>query len=156
LIIWGVLTLRRPQKEADNSGKVLTQSLLLVVPCPVCVTAITFALWSALSIIQFPAVLVGLGMGIVFSLLAVMIIILAVKAGSDSPDTSLGLGMIAIGFYFIASLFLPAKIEEAKAVYATFLEKGSNLDIVNTLGVILILFVCMAIGFLANTRRGIK
>jgi hypothetical protein len=64
--------------------------------------------------------------------------------------------MLAIGLYFIFSLHLPAKIEEAKDVYVSFLAQNNNAAINNNTDVFVVLFAAMLIGFFINKTQGVK
>lgn len=167
MIAWGMYLLIRQKTDnrtqtvkiedlkTPNNSKLLTlnSSLLLLIPCPVCLTAMTFSTWAALSVIKFPAALVGLGLGIVFVLLTLAVVGLARFKQTSNPEISLGLGMIAIGLYFITSLFLPRKIEEAKTVYPSFLSEGMGIDAGNMAGVIIILILAGLVGYLTNLKK---
>jgi heme/copper-type cytochrome/quinol oxidase subunit 4 len=113
----------------------------------------TFSTWAALSVIKLPAPVVGLGLGIVFVLLTLAVVGLTRFKQTSNPEISLGLGMIAIGLYFISSLFLPRKIEEAKAVYQSFLSEGMGIDAGNMAGVIIILILAGLVGYLTNLKK---
>lgn len=126
-------------------------------PCrPVCLTAITFSTWAALSVIKHPPVMVGIGLGIVFALLTLVVIGLTRFKQTSNPQINLGLGMIAIGLYFISSLFLPAKIEEARGMYQSFLTENANIDMSNSIGVFATLFIAFVIGYFANKKTEAK
>jgi predicted transporter len=155
MIVWGVLLLRKHKREASQPFNLSTSSLLLLIPCPVCLTAMAFSTWAALSVIKFPASLVGLGLGIVFVLLTLAVVGLTRFKQTSNPEISLGLGMIAIGLYFISSLFLPRKIEEAKAVYQSFIKEGMGIDAGNMAGVIIILILAGLVGYLTNLKKDI-
>jgi predicted transporter len=161
MIAWGLFTIRgsrsvsKNREEQNSEGRSLTPSLLLIIPCPVCLTAMTFSTWAALSVIKLPAALVGLGLGIVFVILTLAVIGLTRFKQTSNTEISLGLGMIAIGLYFISSLFLPRKIEEAKAVYQSFITEGMGIDAGNMAGVIIILILAGLVGYLTNLKKEI-
>ncbi len=171
MMAWGILLLRRQGTEdrtqtklkfkiqnskINNSELSTLNSLLLLIPCPVCLTAMTFSTWAALSVIKLPSLIVGIGLGVIFAILTLAIVGLTRIKQTSSPEISLGLGMIAIGFYFMTSLYLPAKIEEAKEVYKSFLTEGSNIALNNSIGVFALLFVALVIGYLTNKKREVK
>lgn len=175
MIMWGIHLLRRqntehraqakPKFNAQNSkigdSELPTlNSLLLLVPCPVCLTAMTFSAWAALNVIKLPAYLVGSGLGAVFVTLSLAIYFF-LKFITHNPSLmtqrmNLGLSMLAIGLYFIFSLHLPAKIEEAKDVYVSFLAQNNNAAINNNTDVFVVLFAAMLIGFFINKTQGVK
>lgn len=179
MIVWGIHLLReqnvikstehRAQNTDSNpplppfskgrlNSKLITlhSSLPLLIPCPVCLSAMAFSTWAALSVIKLPPVVVGIGLGVIFALLALAIVGLTRIKQTSSPGISLGLSMISIGLYFIFSLYLPAKIEEAKGVYQSFLTEGSSIDMNNSIGVFALLFVALVIGYLTNKKREVK
>jgi predicted transporter len=143
--------------QKNNSELSTLNSLLLLIPCPVCLSAMTFSTWAALNVFKFPAYLVGLGLGIVFIVLSLAFYFSLKLFNSHSslvtPRVGLGLSMIAIGFYFIASLYLPAKIEEAKGAYKSFITEGNGLSLNDSIGVFIVLAVAMLIGYMANKKR---
>ncbi|MDA8213644.1 MAG: DUF2162 domain-containing protein [Nitrospiraceae bacterium] len=172
MIVWGILLLRRQTTEhrtqtklkfkiqnskINNSELSTLNSLLLLIPCPVCLTAMTFSTWAALSVIKLPAPVVGLGLGIVFVILSLFFYfslkLITRNSSLFTQEIGLGLGMIVIGLYFISSLFLPRKIEEAKAVYQSFLSEGMGIDAGNMAGVIIILILAGLVGYLTNLKK---
>lgn len=146
--------------QKNNSELSTLNSLLLLIPCPVCLTAMTFSTWSALNVIKLPSALVGLGLGIVFILLSLGIYfslkLISLNSSLITQKIGLGFSMIGIGLYFIASLFLPAKIEEAKGIYSSFLLERGNVDLNNGIGVFALLFVSLIIGWFANKKSEVK
>jgi len=158
LIAWGFYTLRSAGGMAET-GKVageqaLLPSLLLIIPCPVCLTAMAFSTWSALNVIKLPPHLVGFGLGAAFAVLTLLFLFLARSSGKpEQPASALGLVMIAIGLYFVASLVIPAKIEAAKTVYASFVGKDPPVDYANTAGVLCLLIIAMIIGYFGKRRE---
>lgn len=157
LIAWGIYAVRGshglPQTCQTTAEGVLRPSLLLIFPCPVCLTAMTFSTWTALSVVKLPAALVGAGMGLSFAVLAIVFLAIARLGKSESPEASLGLAMIAVGLYFFASLLLPAKIEAAKGMYGSFVDKSGMVDHTNTIGVLLFLFIAMLIGYFRKQKE---
>jgi len=160
LIAWGFYTLRGAGRMAE-AGKgtgmqALPPSLLLIIPCPVCLTAIAFSTWSALNVFKLSPLLVGAGLGLAFAALALVFLTLARFGKSEHPQASLGLAMIAVGLYFVASLVIPAKIEAARAVYASFSGIGSSGNHSDAAGVLFLFFIAILIGYLSKQREGKK
>jgi len=162
MIAWGIYLLRSQKSEKEIQGSRFKvrdsksiNSLLLLVPCPVCLSAMTFSTWAALGVIKLPSLIVGIGLGLIFALLTLAIVGLT-RIKQTSSQISLGLSMIAIGFYFLASLYLPAKIEEAKGVYRSFIPDGNNVDMSNGIGMFVLLFLSLIIGYFAHKRMEVK
>ncbi|MCK9376609.1 MAG: DUF2162 domain-containing protein [Syntrophobacterales bacterium] len=132
-------------------------ALFLLLPCPVCLTAITFSTWAALQVIKLPAWVVGLGLGATFIILSLLIYLFiklfTLKSTRLNQRIGLGLSMIAIGLYFLTSLFLPAHIEAAKSIYQSFITEGSGMALSDHIGVFLLLLAALLVGFLVNRRR---
>lgn len=119
MILWGIAIIMRPG-AASAPGS----SLALLIPCPVCLTAMSFSTWAALQALPLLPWGVGLVMGGMFSVMTLFIMVLVrARSGRTSTTPSLGLAMITIGLYFIASLFLPGKVEQAKGMYGSFLKE---------------------------------
>jgi len=172
MIGWGISLLRRQKTEHGEqstdsnppfskggiNSKLLTHnsSLMLLVPCPVCLSAMTFSTWAALSVIKLPPVAVGIGLGIVFALLTLAVIGLVRVMKVSSPEISLGLSMISIGLYFILSLYFPAKIEEARGMYNSFLAENAGIAPNDNIGVLAVLLIAILIGFFVNKKQEVK
>lgn len=118
MILWGLAIIMRSGATSTPGS-----SLALLIPCPVCFSAMTFSTWAALQTLPLFPWGVGLVMGGMFSVMT-LLIMAAVRARSRRTATpSLGLAMITIGLYFIASLFLPGKVEQARGMYGSFLKE---------------------------------
>lgn len=165
MIAWGISLIRKKKtnvtenmghihSKISDSSLIMHHSLLLLIPCPVCLTAMIFSTWSALGVIQLPAVLVGYGLGMAFILLSLAVYfflkLVPFRSSLMTQEISLGLIMIAIGLYFIASLVLPAKIEEAKGIYRSSLLESGPVDIHHVIGVFALLFAAMVIGYFVS------
>lgn len=160
LIAWGIVSVRGLHRTdpptAGKRGAPVLSSYLLIMPCPVCLTAMTFSTWTALAVIKLPPALVGLGLGLAFALMTLAVLGLATFKKGEHPETALGLTMITIGLYFVASLFLPARIEEARGMYASLATSSPNLNTYQAMGVAAILLALMLIGFFAGKYREVK
>lgn len=140
MILWGLAIIMRSGVRSTPGS-----SLALLIPCPVCLSAMTFSTWAALQALPLLPWGVGLVMGGVFSGMT-LLVMAVVRARSQSTSTpSLGLAMITIGLYFIASLFLPAKVEQAKGMYSSFLKELQPAATNGSGGVILLAFLSIAL-----------
>ena len=174
MMAWGFYILARspgahchgPQCRlaAESSGPCSaprqTGLLLLILPCPVCLTAIIFSTWAALQVFQWPSWLVGLGLGLTFvALTFTTCFIFRVfnrRATSVARNYGLALSLLGIGAYFWASLFLPARIEAAKSIYQSFATDSSGPQVSDQLGVLAILAVGLLFGFVSRRKWRIK
>ncbi len=175
MVAWGIYVIRKlagpgtgcsiPFAHQDHQGKDparVTQpsALVLLLPCPVCLTAITFSTWAALHVVKLPALAVGSGLGVIFILLSLLayffIRLFTLKSTIANKRTALGLSMIGIGLYFLMSLVIPAHIEAAKTVYQSFATEGSSMAIGDHLGVFLLLLAAVLVGFFGNKRREVS
>jgi len=149
MIAWGIYLIKHGHGKAT---KINPHSMLLLIPCPVCLTAITFSVWAGINAIKLPSYLVGLGLGLVFTSLSLIFMGITRLRSSISPHINLGLSMIGIGIYFLGSLIVPAKIEEAKGVYESFLYKNTSFALKDVGGVLTIMLIAMLIGFFVYKR----
>ncbi|MCX8031740.1 MAG: DUF2162 domain-containing protein, partial [Thermodesulfovibrionales bacterium] len=139
---------------ADDTSKPKTsrfkipQSILLIIPCPVCITAIGISISSALSVLKTTPLLVGLVMGLFFIVLAGTLAYILKPKDEEGMDITLGLGMITIALYFIGSFFIPQKIEEAWLAYQAFSAGSSTLQTTQSTGVLLLFCLILILGFL--------
>ncbi len=162
MIAWGLITIGRLGHEGRTTPQAgccdvaPVSSLLLIVPCPVCIAAMTFSTWSALNAVKLPAALVGLGLGLAFAAMTLVVMALAGLRRSEHPETALGLTMITVGLYFIASLYLPAKIAEAKGMYASLATESNGVSTYHGVAIGAILLALMGVGFFAGKRREVK
>jgi predicted transporter len=127
--------------------------LLLILPCPVCLTAITFSTWAALNAVGLHPLLVGLGLGLAFALMAVIVLLAAKLRPDNRSEAPLGLSMIVIGLYFAGSMFLPGKIEEAREMYASFSMENAGAGNSSGTWLLAILPLVLLIGFFAEKLR---
>ncbi|MFH1028906.1 MAG: DUF2162 domain-containing protein [Pseudomonadota bacterium] len=140
MILWGLAIIMRSGTSATPGS-----SLALLIPCPVCLSAMTFSTWAALQALPLLPWGVGLVMGGMFSVMT-LLIMAAVRARSRRTATpSLGLAMITIGLYFIASLFLPGKVEQAKGMYGSFLKEVAPVTGNGTGGMFLLALLVTAL-----------
>lgn len=156
LIVWGMVVLftetrgRQPGQSTPPSG-CRGASLLLLVPCPICLSAMTFTTWAALNAIKQPPLLLGLYLGLAFSLM-VLLVTIACKVRTDRSLVPLGMAMIVVGLYFVGSLFLPAKIEAARALFSSAANDNQIPIGQDGLGVLVFLIFLLLTGFIAGNK----
>ena len=157
MMAWGLYTVVGPRTvgpaSQNHACAFYKSSLILIVPCPVCLAAMLFSTWTALNVIRLPAIVVGVGLWTSFAALVLLFLLFARSHRSGNPDAALGLAMMAIGMYFAASLVLPAKIEEARGVYASFVDRGAAVVHADAVGVFLLLLVAMLAGYFIRQRE---
>lgn len=156
LIVWGALVLLKKEKSDDGSGaaKPGHASLLMVVPCPVCISAMAFSTLAALNVVKMAPILLGLFLGGGFSVMA-LLVAMAVRNRTGSKSTvPLGMSMVVIGLYFIMALFLPSKIEAARGMYSSFAAETARAPSApDASGVLLFILILLTAGFLAGRRK---
>jgi|UniRef100_A0A7C5AMY4 predicted transporter len=130
--------------------------LLLILPCPVCLTAIIFSTWAALQIFRWPSWTVGLGLGLSFVVLTlaagVVLRLLNRRATLLSRTYGLALSLVGIGAYFLASLFLPAQIDAAKGIYQSFATENGGPSVSDQAGVFAVLVIALLLGFVLRRK----
>ncbi|ABQ24985.1 DUF2162 domain-containing protein [Geotalea uraniireducens] len=147
MILWGLFIIKRQGGTSPHDSP-----LALLIPCPVCLTAMTFSTWSALNSLPLLPWAVGLVLGGVFSSMTLVVMIVSRTGSNRRSLPSLGLVMITIGLYFIASLFLPTKVEQAKGMYSSFLKELPPVAGNGTGGMFLLglLLTALLVGFFTH------
>lgn len=154
LIAWGSYIIGSRGGDGHAHPVRSGTQLMLIIPCPVCLTVMTFSTWAALNAIKYHPLVVGLGLGLAFALMAVIALLaVRLRPGSRS-EAPLGLAMIVIGLYFVGSMFLPAKIEEAKRMYASFIIENTGAGNSSETWLLALLPLGLLIGFIAEKRHG--
>lgn len=136
------------KSEPRYSKFKIPKSILLIIPCPVCITAIGISVGSALTVLKAPPLIVGLAMGLFFVSLAGSFAAVLKPKNEDALDIPLGFAMIGIALYFAGSLYIPQKIEEARLAYQSFSASSSIIDTTQSTGVLVLFLVIFALGFL--------
>ena len=153
MIAWGMVVIfgkRHGHQAVDCCERPPRARLLMLVPCPVCLTAMTFSIWAALNAIKLPPLLTGLCLGSAFALMALLVTLIARPRSTAASETSLGMAMIVVGLYFIASLFLPAKIEAARGMYSSFISENRMAQSSDATGVMIFILFLALVGFWAG------
>jgi len=154
LILWGVhlLTRKNFQPQKEHSVKL---SLPLLLPCPVCLSAMSFSVAAFLSATQLPPYLVGFGLGLAFTLFSLVFFFIVRIWAKEFKLATLGLAMIGVGAYLSLSFIVPEKVEEAKKIYKTFVSEEIFFP-PYALYILLTLFLVFLFGFLFKPQRKIK
>jgi len=154
LILWGVYLLTRKnfQPQEEHCVKL---SLPLLLPCPVCISAMSFSVAAFLSATQLPPYLVGFALGLAFTLFSLVFFFIVRIWAKEFKLATLGLAMIGVGAYLSLSFVVPDKIEEAKRVYKTFVSEELFFP-PYALYILLFLFLAFLFGFLFKPQRKIK
>ncbi|MCX8041500.1 MAG: DUF2162 family putative transporter [Thermodesulfobacteriaceae bacterium] len=148
LIIWGIYLVWRPHPTSYKS------ILILLFPCPVCLSAIALSSYLFLKAFPLPPLLGGVILGGIFSSQVLFFYFLYDLFFRNLSQTLsqalLGILMILIGLYLIGSFYFPSKIEELKSAggpmsFLSLLESflyliASSLFIPVLLGLIFLVF----------------
>ena len=122
LLFGGIATMKKWHAGCDISSKTF---LILVLPCPVCMSALLVSCVALSTVVELDGILIGAIVGIVF-ILSIIVTTLVMKNlrkitkilkinFEGTPDT-LGAIMVFIGlFYLIAAIMIPAYINAGAA-----------------------------------------
>ncbi len=160
LMIWGLSLVRAREDnrpcEPKKTDRHRLSTLVLIIPCPVCLSAMLFSTWAAIGVIKLPGPVVGMLLGLAFAFLTLVVMALSALSRLDHPDAALGLTMVTIGLYFVLSLFLPAKIEEAKRMYASMAGNTQHLNPYHAGLTAAVLVAAGAVGFFSASHKEVK
>ncbi len=143
-ILWAIYVLlttgRMSNCRHSSSRNNKTSLLLLIIPCPVCITAMAYSTWAAVAMTNMKPIKVALLLSSLFLSISTIVLLISrwFKGG-----TGLGLSysLFIVGAYFLLSLVVPSIIQQAEAVYRSFSSTKITLlnrqDIMGTFAVIL-------------------
>jgi predicted transporter len=110
LFFWGFKLLRHPYKNCDCHSQTKGW-LAMVIPCPVCLSLALMSMAGLLMYFPEKAALAALALTIVFLLMALIAGLVMIKAraiDNRSIESTLGLAMMIMAFYFMsAAIILP-------------------------------------------------
>jgi predicted transporter len=155
MIGWGQFLLRGLDNAAERPGGALP-GWVLVLPCPACLLAVIVTSGAALPIARLPAFAVGAALGAAFVALGGLVQLwLWAARRRSSPQfapVALALGMLVLGAYFLAILFLPAAVQGAGQVYASFTAEPAQSGTEHAPGVWVMLAAVAALGFVSRGK----
>ena len=151
LIVWGAYLLR---KRGELKKK---HAVILLIPCPVCLSAMAFSSYLFVKAISLPAWISGLILGGIFTLMTLSFYLLSASIFKRFPyglyQTLLGIFMIAIGLYLAGAFYFPAKIELAKKMYHTFSMHSPGINYPSLSYTLLLLVVPVIAGIFFKRRK---
>jgi predicted transporter len=155
MIAWGILALRWFGHNAERPG-VSRHAWIFAMPCPACLIAMVASTGVVMKLTRLSALAVGVALGITFVALGwILQRFLWSARGRPLARTSqvaIGLTMLAMGAYFLATMFLPAAIRNAGQVYASFIADGVEIGTGSGQGVWLMLAAVAAFGYFARGK----
>lgn len=119
MCVWGVLLLRRPHRHGDT-GRGSLGWLLLVLPCPVCVSVIMLSMAFFLSLFPEHFFRVAVGLYLSFALISAAVtglLFLFGRLTDQGADTLLGGAMVLLGVYFLLSMAILPQFAEVETIY---------------------------------------
>ncbi len=146
LLLWGGRLLL--QNPAEHNHFSLRASLLLIVPCPVCVTVILLNLTLAYSLFTLSPLLTTLTLFALFSgiIFVTSAIIFPFRHKIGSWNSFLGLSMTSIALYFLITVIIAPIYPEIRAAFTMAASNSpvSQIDLFHTaiLGVIVFILGC--------------
>ncbi|MCL2142167.1 MAG: DUF2162 domain-containing protein, partial [Methanimicrococcus sp.] len=118
LLFGGIQTMKKWHAGCDVSKKTF---LILVVPCPVCMSALLLSCVSLSTVVETAGTYIGFAVGLVFAISIIASTLVMRNIGKisrllhirfDGTPDSLGALMVFIGlFYLIAAIIIPAYIQ---------------------------------------------
>lgn len=154
LLIWGVILVKRQKIK-----KHITHAwLLMVIPCPVCITVIFF---SASFLIAFFPDSVNLAVlstyaGFIIINIAAMLIMSLWKALSDStPEAILGSLMLMISIYFFLSVIIMPQFSDLDKIYrlATYKSEHNPITADQFTLYLIVIIDSILFGFFSMKRK---
>lgn len=150
LFLWGVkLLLQNPAKHNHLS---LRTSLLMILPCPVCVTVILLNLTLAYSLFTLSPLLITLTLFALFSgiIFVTTAIIFPFRHKIGSWNSFLGLSMTSISLYFLFTVIIAPIYPEIRAAFTMAASNSpvSQIDLFHTAILGMIVFILGCAGFI--------
>lgn len=151
MIAWGLALLRRNHHQGASRGW-----LLLILPCPVCVTVIVFSLAFVLAL--FPDNFLRITGGLYLVFLAISLSVGLAMAGvmsslgrrtTHSAENLLGGAMVLLGAYFLLSMVVLPQFADVDKIYRLARHKtgGSPETLADLLPLVLFFVFSFTVGF---------
>ncbi|MFW6044284.1 MAG: DUF2162 domain-containing protein [Planctomycetota bacterium] len=135
MLIWAILLLRRrPSSEQHGSSRAW---LLLVVPCPVCLTVVFLSSSILTTVIPGSTwVVVGLGFGVfsLITLVAAMLGGLYLRRRDMDAHSLLGGTMLGIAAFFILTICMAPHFQSLEEIYRLAANAGTGTQTVGITG----------------------
>ena len=159
MIAWGVLAIRWLDHVAERPV-VSKRAWVLAMPCPACLIAVIVSTGVAMELVHLPALAAGTALGATFVALGCLLqrFVRSPRGRllAETSQVAIALTMLAIGAYFLATMFLPAVIRDAGQVYASFIADGVEIGTARRRGVWLMLAAVASLGYFARGRSEIR
>ncbi len=157
MILWGLYFIvwrtKRKNTRKPEERRLKTSSAIPILPCPFCLGAMLFSIRAGVAVTGMSPLFLGFCLGGAFILMALAAYYLVRNDDEGEAPTTLGFAAMVVGFYFILAPIIPAKVEEVKNMYSSFLAENQAMDMYNTLGTCGILLLMMAAGYFAGRQR---
>jgi predicted transporter len=153
-LLWGISLL----KDRENSHLKSYGWIALVVPCPVCTSAIFFTTGFLVAFFpgdSFSAVMGAYAVYLVIALLTISVLALSVRLTDATPERVLGLAMLFVSAYFFLSVLVAPHFQELERIYRVA-RHGSRESIGNASEAMLLGFLAIfafASGFVLKKVR---
>jgi predicted transporter len=145
LLYWGIkLLININQNHKVNNQK---EILLLILPCPICLTVIFFTLSLSYETFSFNKIFTTNMLFIFFSSFSLLTIFLTIpfrKKISNSIPEFLGLTMIIIAVYFFLLIIIAPVYQEVKEVYKIIFNKTID-NILNFKSLVILLITTISL-----------
>ncbi len=153
-LLWAISLL----KDHEDSRLKSYGWIALLVPCPVCASAIFFITGFLVAFFpdhSFPAVLGAYAVSLVITLLTMAVLALSLRLTDTTPKRALGLAMLFVSAYFFVSVLVAPHFGELERIYrvACHGSKESIGDGREAMTVGFILVLSFVSGFVLKTIR---
>ncbi len=151
MIFWGIGLLKNTHPQ-----KVVNSWLILVLPCPVCMTVIFFLVAFCLAVYPdagFKAVL-GTYAGFLLITIITGFSVNLFSGSEEKAEAVLGTSMLAISVYFMLSVFIMPVFSDAVRIYSIAGYKGeTETNAIQTVLMMLILVILITTGWWLKHKR---